>query len=381
MVAKGWSAILGIGMVLGTVLLPYGALAQPGYYITPSFGFTELYNDNVFYTSSNRKADFISRFSPGILGGYESEPLTLLAGYTFDGEIFAHRTELNTAMARQSASLNFRHLPNRALTLSMRGEYAETQTPGELNLLTGLPTGRERGDRFLVDPSIAYRFDRLTAGRVGYTFTKDDFAGVTTDTHVGKVGFDRRITASDTGSLEYTFRQSVFNGDDITRAHVLSPSWTHEFTPLTSFTLRAGPRFSEGFVDADVSASIRYRPKPGEVSLVYSRSQATALGVRGTTRTNSVTLLVKYRLLPLLEISASPSYFRSTLANSVADVYRAKLDATYEITRWLSLVGFYEFAYQNGILTGTPGATGRHDNISNNIVLLSLVAKFRTRVN
>jgi len=376
-----WRAISPVLILLGGVSVQAVALAQPGYYVTPSFGIAELYNDNIFYTPSNRKGDFITRLSPGILAGYESATLTLLGGYTFDGEIFAHRTDLNEAMARQKASIDFRALPTRPLTLSVKGEYTETQTPRELNLATGIPLGRTRADQFLLDPSVAYRFDAMTTGTLGYKFTKDDLTGgITSDTHVGKLGIDRRVTPSDTLGLEYSFQQFLFDGEDRTNAYSIVPGWTHELTPLTSLTLRAGPRFSEGSVDADILASVRHRLTAGEVSLVYTRTQTTALGLRGTTKTDSVALVAKYKPLPLLELSLSPGFFRSRLGDTEADVYRVKLDATYELTRWLSLLGSYEYVLQDGILTGTPGVVGQHRNISNNTVTLGLVAKFRTRV-
>ena len=45
--------------------------------VTPSLSISEAYDDNVFFTSSNRQDDFISRFMPGLKAGYQSEPFTL----------------------------------------------------------------------------------------------------------------------------------------------------------------------------------------------------------------------------------------------------------------------------------------------------------------
>lgn len=363
--------------ILFEVFVPTAALAQAGYYVTPSFSFTETYNDNILLTPSNGKGDFISRFTPGILAGYESAPLTLLGGYNFDGEIFAHNTDLNAAMARQNASLDFKYLPTQLLTLALKGDYTETLAPRELNVLSGIAGGRARANHFLLDPSMAYRFDPLTKGTVGYTFTKDRLSGgVTTDTHVGKIGLDRRITPRDTASLEFTYRQFVFDMDETARSYAIVPGWTREITPLTSFTLRAGPRFSSGSADPEVLASIRHRLKEGALSLAYTRSQATAVGTAGALKTDSVALVAKYRLLPLLEVSATPSFSSNTSSGSEAKVYRMKLDATYEMTKWLSLVGSYEYYLQKGIL-----GVRRHDeDISQNVVLFGLVTKFRTRL-
>lgn len=359
------------------VFVPTAALAQAGYYVTPSFSFTETYNDNILLTASNGKGDFISRFTPGILAGYESAPLTLLGGYNFDGEIFAHNTDLNAAMARQNASLDFKYLPTQLLTLALKGDYTETLAPRELNVLSGIAGGRARANHFLLDPSMTYRFDPLTKGTVGYTFTKDRLSGgVTTDTHLGKIGLDRRITPRDTASLEFTYRQFVFDMDETARSYAIVPGWTRELTPLLNFTLRAGPRFSDGSVDPEVSATIRRKLKEGEVSLVSTRSQTTVVGEAATVTTDSVSLVAKYKFLPFLELSASPSFFRTKLASSEAKVSRVKVDATFEVTKWLSLVGSYEFSFQKGSLDRARP----RDEISQNLILLRLVATDRFRL-
>lgn len=358
------------------------AAVPAGFYVIPSFSFSELYNDNILLTPNDRKGDFITRLSPGITAGYESAPLTLLGGYTFDGEIFAHNSALNDAMARQKADFDFRYLPTRLLTLALKGEYLETQTPGELNVRTGIPSGRRRADRFLLDPSVAYRFDPLTTGTTGYTFTKDRLSGggITTDTHVGRLGVERRFTRQDLGSLEYTYRQFIFGGDDTTDSHAITPGWTRELTPATSLTLKAGPRFSEGSVDAEIGSSIRHRFREGEVSLSYSRSQTAVAGEAGSATTDGVMLTLKYKVLPLLEFGAAPAFFRTARGPSDSKVYRIKFDATYEITRWLSLVGSYEYSFQKGILPGAVVAGGRHAEIPNNILFLKLEIKDRFRV-
>lgn len=373
-----------IGLPLA-LLLSGGALfaAEPppslpaGFYVTPSFSIAEEYNDNILATHADRKKDFITRLSPGLLAGYESAPFTLLGGYGFDGELFAQHSSLNEAMARQKATLETRYLPTRLLTLALKSEYTETQTPRELNVATAIAGGRVRAQRFAVDPSVAYRFSPLSTGTVGYSFGKDEIrGGVTTDTHTGRFGFERRITRQDLASIDYRFSQFSFGGRDETKAYTIQPGWTHDFTPLTSFTVKAGPRFSSGSADADVYASVRHRLRQGEVSLIYTRGQTTVVGESGTVTSNSVSLPVRYKVLPLFEVSALPSFSHTKRSSLEAKVYGMKLDGTYEITRWLSLIASYEYRLQKGVLSGLR----RHDDIPNNILFLKLEIKDRYRL-
>src|SRR2546422_4508580 len=53
-------------------------LGTAGLYLIPSFKVSESFDDNILASSSNRESDFISRFYPGLQGGFSSDPFTLL---------------------------------------------------------------------------------------------------------------------------------------------------------------------------------------------------------------------------------------------------------------------------------------------------------------
>ena len=379
--------LLGL-VLLGMTCVPTVVLAQAGFYVTPSFSFGEVYDDNIFSTASKPESDFITRFTPTIQAGYQSKPLTVLGRYTFDSEIYPDHPDLTNAQVRQRASAELTYLPIRPLTLAVNGSYAETQTPSELNVLTELQVGRSRASSLSLAPSVAYQFDPLTTGTGGYTFSRSELSGgVSTDTHAMNLGLDRRITPQDTGNLGYTFRHFVFGGsgtsagEDTITSHVLTLGWTRELTPLLSVTLRGGPRFSEGSVAPEVSASIRYKLKSGGLLFTYARSQTTSIGEARTLDTESFTASVSYQFLRLLQLSAAPSFSRNSSEGSDVNVYRLSLGATYQITEWLSLVGSYQFSLQQGSFTSTTGTPGSPDQeISHNIVVLRLVATYPYRV-
>ncbi|MBI2360787.1 MAG: hypothetical protein HYV04_18100 [Deltaproteobacteria bacterium] len=386
-------------LIMGGILFPALVRGQEGFYATPSFSLTEIYDDNIFSAVSGRKGDFITRLSPGILAGYESAPLTILGEYTFDGELFAHRTDLNKAFARQKAALDFRYLPVRLLTLALKGEFIETVTPTQLNLIAGLPPGaspppgtppprtgvalaRERARHFLVDPSVAYRFTPFITGNVGYTFIEETVRGTTTDGHIGKLGAEYRHTRLDTGSLEYFVRTFLFNKKNESRFHTILPGWTHDFTPQTSATLKAGPRFSErGGADVDVAAEVRHRMfRQGDAVLSYTRTTTAAIASSGASTTDNVGLLFRYRPWEHVELTFSPNYYHTKLVSNTANVYSVKFDASYDITRWLSAIASYEHRFEKGILPGFGTPARPSAEVVNNIFVLGLTTKFRTRV-
>ncbi len=365
-------ALLALGM-----LAPAGVHAQAGLYVTPSFSLAEVYDDNLFSTAGRRQQDLISRFSPGVEFGYRSAPFTLLGRYNFDAELYVDHPELNAAQARQEAAVQVVARPTQLLTLSLDGAFTETQIPGELNVDTGLATRRVPAQRLSISPAVAYRFDLSTEGIVDYTYSVDEqTGGVQTRTHIGDLRLDRRLTPLDTGSLGYVFRQFTFDGDETETSHTTLLGWTRRLASLTTLALRAGPRFSEDGVDADVLASVRQRLRRGELSLAYARSQTTVIGRAGTVDFDSVTLTATYEPLPLLRLSAAPSVFRVTDAQK-AMVYGADLEATYRIQKWLSLTAAYAFRLQRG---GVDAGTPRDQEILRNVILLRLTIVYPYRV-
>ena len=90
----------GTTLFLLLAAIPAVARGQAGIYVTPSVSISEVYDDNIFNTSSNddaesplppvpglqatrrdREDDFITRGGAGLNGGYRSQPFTLLVGY------------------------------------------------------------------------------------------------------------------------------------------------------------------------------------------------------------------------------------------------------------------------------------------------------------
>lgn len=359
----------------GGGVAPTVASAQVGYYVTPSFSASEVYDDNLFFTPSARKQDYISRFTPGVEAGYRSVPLTLLGHYSFDAERYARNPDLNKNFARQDASLEFRYLPEQRLTLGLNGSFVKTRTPQELNVTTGLAASRVRAQSISVNPSVAYRFGALTTGRGDYSFVRDEISGGTpTDTHTVNLGLDRRLSRRDTGSLGYSFSRYVFGGQSTVDSQAFTLGWSRDLTPLTRFTLRAGPRVTRGKVRAEVSASVRHTLSRGEVSFSYARSQATVLGVSEPVKTDSFTAAGTYQLLRLLTVSAAPSYIRTSLGGAVAKVYELNFGAIYRFTEWLSLNGSYRFDFQQGSIAGLD------EHIIHNVALVSLSVSYPYRV-
>lgn len=400
---RKWSGIvLSPVLVIGAILVPTAAMGQvvlgqltppvektagkpqDGVYVTPSLSIGELFDDNLFFSTTNRKQDFFTRVSPGIQAGYQSTPFTLMGGYTSDSEFYSRHTELTTLQMRQRALLEVKTRPTELLTLSAKGTYAKTRAPWEFNTFTGVAVSRLRAERVALDPSIAYRFDPTTTATGDFTLSRDSMQGfISINSFIARVGVDKRITETDTITPGYIGRHFEFRGSGIgTSSHAPTLGWRHEFTPLTVLTLRAGPRITEGALDdrPEALVSIQHKLTRGDVSLTYSNSQTTIVGQPGIAIAESVGLTATYELLPHLLVTAAPTAIRVTGNTFQSMVYVSNVDLTYQVTKELALKGSHQFSLMRGTFNPATGPVGGTVEIPHNLFWLRLVATFPTRM-
>lgn len=356
-------------ILIGSGLLPGASLAQMGWFATPSLSAAHVYDDNLFSTPSQRERERILRLSPAIEAGYRSDPLDVRGRYTSDAERYARHPELDTNQAREQAGVDFRYQPTHKLTLAADASYIKTQTPGELNLDTGLEHERIRAERLSFSPTVAYRFDRLTVGTTTYAYTRDELeGGMRTDTHAMALSIDRRFTRQDVMNVGYTLQEFRFDGQDRVTSQALTVGDTHQFTPRTAVALSGGPRFSDGSIDPELSASLRQRLERGELALTYTRGATTAIGQAGVATTEALGASAAVRFGSSLEIRVAPSFLSSTRGSLQADVVRADIEAGYRLTDTLSLFGSYQFSRQRGSLDTRSDA-----DVRRNIILFGIV--------
>lgn len=372
-----WLRMVFAQVLVAGVLLPTAAPAQTGYYLTPSLSVAEVYDDNVFYTPSPRTHDFLTRTSPGLKAGYQSAPLTVEGSYAFDSEIYSQHSELTTPQVRQRGLIELKATPDQVLTLSVPVSYFQTRTPTELNLQTGLAVGRVRAERYTTNPALIYRYDPLTTAKGDYTFTKDLLAGFTTiDSHIGNLALDHRLSSRDTVGPGYVGRRFEFSGFPGVTSHAFTLGWSHELTALTSFTLRGGPRLTEGTIERlpEASASIRHALKGGELSLSYASTLTTVFGLATLLKAQSITGTATTELLPKLKLSAGPAIYWVSSEPFKATVYVMNLEASYQLTKILALQASYQFLLQQG------GPLGPHVEILHDIFLIRLTVTYPARV-
>jgi len=381
------AAAIVLAILLAGGYLP--AWAQAGWYLTPSFQVSESFDDNIFGSPTNRQSDFVSRFSPGLEAGYRSEPFTLLAGGGFDAEVFARNPELNDATSGWHGGLNLQYLPTRPLTLGLNVGYTETRSlptltqsltnltlANPLNPANTVQQGRQKSTVFSASPTLAYQFTPLTSGNSSYSYTHSTFEGGATNTvHGAQLSVSHQVTRLDTGTLSYLLGVFESSGAPTEISNAFTLGWTRQFTPQTTVSLQAGPRFSDGSVDPEIHASLAHQFKLfdqlARASLAYSYTQGFVVGQAGPVNTQSLSGSLGFEPLRSLLVTVGSGVTRFSDGTGVdTTTYGVSAGASYQVLRWLTARATYSFSYQEQ-------STG---NIPRNVVSVALEMAYPMRL-
>ncbi|HEY2946031.1 MAG TPA: hypothetical protein VGN09_26605 [Vicinamibacteria bacterium] len=356
-------------VLLSVILFTDASAAQQRFEFGASVTAAELYDDNLFFSPEAPEPDSFWRLSPRLSLGRRSPHLTLRGRYGFDAESYRRHPALDTALAGQDASLELAWTPSPRLAASTTASYAEAQSPGMLNLLSGLEVGRHRGRRLSARQSLTWQAGTRTQAILEGDFMREALEGFPrTDTEAVVVRLERRLGGLDRGHVSYSARRFDFDGD-VVLSHVVALGWTREITPLDHFEVEAGPRLSDRAVGAEVTASLRHRFARGEASLAYMHTQTTVLGQAGPVITKGVTATLSRQLFGSLTLAAGPTLTRVQGRGSEFEVYRLNLEMAWRLNRRLSLSASHQFNFQSGV----PGLA-RNAEIVHNAFVLRAVA-------
>jgi hypothetical protein len=307
----------------------------------PSLAISQVYDTNLFVTSTNRQADWITRVSPSVDADVRATLLTLSGRYTIDLERFAQHEELNSAAGRQRAALTLDYRPTPRVAVLADAAAATTETPGELNVVNGLAVGRARAQQLAGRVRVSRDLSERTNGSVGYTFTDGRIAGgIRTEEHAAKIGTLQRLNQRDTVTADYGVRLFRFASGDSSMfqtSHAITLGWNRTVTQRAAVSLSGGPRVTNGSPAPEVSFGARYRLADGEVSFDAARAQTTVLGLAGVAAISSVAGSLRWRLTPSMYAAVTPGFYYTTLADRRAAVYRTTIAVLREISSNLAI--------------------------------------------
>src|SRR5436853_880252 len=232
-------------VIAASMLHAASAAAQTHFEAVPSVTIGSIYDDNLFAQEAGDAGHMLT-VRPGFGSALDTPRLNLSSLFTFASQHSNH-ADLTMIDARRHADANMKYRSTDMTTLGLMAQYDRTETPGEINLGTGILSDRRQAQRWEVSPNFAHRFLPHTAITGAYDYTAESLVDNGTGRmQVVRAGISQIANARSTYSGLLQERHFA----DPTDATIGSDSlamlggWDHQFSPAGRVSLYAGPRIS-----------------------------------------------------------------------------------------------------------------------------------------
>lgn len=380
-----------------------GAAAHPAAQsrgtLVPSVSIGTVHDDNLF---SSRQAigDYITQLRPTLEGLFKSPTVDIRSEFNFDMQLSARHEALNTFDARRHAMFDGKFQSTPAFAWGFVGRYDASQTPSELNLETGVILPRQRAQRLQLTPSFSYRTTPRTTITTQYDWRTESlstWAGG--DLHVARVAVARQQTPRTTWSLHYLGRLFVDHeglhgpallgipgaafmplpyspGTRWSQAALLG--FSHQLTPLTRFSVQAGPRLTSyrGLTSEVLTTLVRRTPRSRFLT-DYWHGETIVLGILGPVRTHSATIKWTRTVVRNFDLGVNLGVFRSmTIDRALARVLHTATTGAWHFGDHYILTASYGADFQKGDIRSTLMSNER---IRRGVFLVRLTIRPRPR--
>jgi hypothetical protein len=341
-----WSAALAAQLVLAS---PAHAQAQMEF--IPSVSLFTVYDDNIF-ARADGSAGQMMQLRPSFEGSWESPTVRMLGLYSFDMQRSNFST-LSTLDARRHALGEMRFRTTPFVTLGLTTRYDRTNTPGELDLDTGVLGDRQNAERVELMPTLAWRLGPRTVMTSGYDWiTEHLIAGERGTMHVGRLGWSRDVTSRTTFTTSYIGRLFVDHVDAVSdyQSHAVLLGMDRVLSPGTSVTLSAGPKVrARRGTDYEASANFTRATPRSRLAVDYWHGETIVLGVVGPVGVDSATSRMSWPIRQRFEVATVLGASDiSTLDDRTTRVYRGTLTGSWSPGGIYSIAASYDADYQDG---------------------------------
>jgi hypothetical protein len=193
-------------------------------------------------------------------------------------------------------------------TLGLMAQYDRTETPGEINIGTGILTDRRQAHRWEVSPNFSHRFRPHTAVTGAYDWTAESLVDNGTGRmQMARAGLSQILNArsSISGLVQERHFADPTDATNASDSVAVLGGWDHQFSPAGRFSLLAGPRVSSyRGLQPEINAGIT-RETPGlKVGVDYAHTETIVLGIRGPVVLNGGGARVTWPFRRTMEVSS-----------------------------------------------------------------------------
>ena len=327
------------------------AAAQSHIEAVPSVTIGTIYDNNIFAQEQGDAGQMLL-VRPGLGWALDTPRLSLASLFTFDSQRSNHR-DLTMIDARRHADATFKYRTTSMTTLGFLALYDRTETPGEINIGTGILSERRQATRWEVTPNFARRLREHTSIAGSYNFTSESLVDNGTGRmQVARVGLSQLVSTRSTLTgwvlgRHFADPTDATNGSD---SVAVLGGWDHQFSPASHFSIQAGPRVSSyRGLQPEISAGITRETPRLKLGADYSHSETIVLGIRGPVVYNGGGALVTWPFRRTIEISShTAATALDTLDLHRLTSYRQTFIASWTPGGLYTLNASYGVDYQQG---------------------------------
>jgi hypothetical protein len=252
--------------------------------------------------------------------------------------------------ARRHATLDLHYRTTEAMTVGFATRYDRSDTPGDVNLDTGILGDRHQAHRLEITPSVSERVWRRTFLRASYDLVDESsIENATGRLHTVRSGLTHEYDTRTTLTASYTGRLFV-DRDETNQSNTALVGAERLIAPGTRVTLQAGPRFSTyRAVRPEVLAGFIRSTNHVGLVLDYWHGETIVLGVHGPVAVDSLSGRMVFPLTRHIEVGTHTGVSDiATLDDTRVTVYRGTLVASWTPDSWYSVSSSYGLDYQLG---------------------------------
>lgn len=335
-------------LTLALMLSAPVAMAQTRATVIPAVVIGGVYDDNV---SARAQADAgqMLQMRPSIEADYESQTLSLISLWSFDMQRSNHAS-LNQLDARRHAMADLKWKKSTVTTMAFTSRYDRTDTPGEIDLDSGLIFARRNAQRWELAPSFMHQIGQRTTFNALYDYTTENLVNDSAGTlHTARTSLSRALSERTSISGGYVGRYFLDTVSEH-QSHAALVGWTRKMAQFTTLSFNAGPRWTTyRGIQPEVSASLARDGRKFDGGLDYAHGETIILGVLGPVQVDTGTARVNIAATRKtdfgLHFGASKIL---TIDERAATVYRGTIVGSHSLGGPFTLAASYSADYQLG---------------------------------
>ena len=337
-------------ILASAVLTGADARAQSRVDVVPSVMIGSTYDDNLFAQVQGDAGQMFT-VRPGLEATVESPRLNLGTLWSFDAQRSNH-PDLDMVDARRHADMNMSYRSTNMTTVGLITQYDRSDTPGEINLTSGILNQRQEAYRWEVSPNFAHRFGLHTNATASYDFTDESLLqNGTGQMHVVRANLAQDYTERTTlsgGYLERTFVDPF----DINSSYTVLGGINRQTGSATRVTFQAGPRVStyRGLA-AEVVAELTHTTNRVGMAIDYWHGETIVLGIHGPVAVDNGTAKITWPFTRTIEIGSHSSVSDiTTLAQQKLMNFHQEFVMSWSPGGLYTVAGSYGLDYQQGLV-------------------------------